>query len=106
MYHYALEDPILSGMSCVRIAGAFIRQLVEECEKLKSEKEELKDVAYRRECEVFTAKADAVRKIKSELYEEFLKVVRCQISSGPNMQSQEVFAILERITKKNLEDKL
>ena len=96
LYHYALEDPILSGMSCVRIAGAFIRQLVEECEKLKSEKEELKDVAYRRECEVFTAKADAVKQFAENLKAEFRKYERANWA---------VRAIIDEAVKRELEGK-
>ena len=97
LYHYALADPILSGMSCVRIAGAFIRQLVEETEKLKAEKEELKDVAYRRECEVFTAKADTVRKMQSMIKE------RC-INGG--IYPAFVASTIDQIAKEMLEGEL
>ena len=38
----------------------------------------------------------AISKLCSELYEEFLKVARCQKADEPNMRSQEVFAILKQ----------
>lgn len=47
--------------------------------------------------------ADTVKKMQSKLYEEFLKVARCQREGEPNMRSQEVFPILDQIAKEILE---
>ena len=47
-------------------------------------------------------KTNTVQRLKAELYKEFLKVARCQMANEPNMRSQEVFNILELITKKAL----
>ena len=49
-------------------------------------------------------KADTVRKMQTKLYEDFLKIAKCQTAGEPNMKSQEVFAILEQIAKEMPED--
>jgi hypothetical protein len=50
-------------------------------------------------------KADTVRKMKHELYEEFLKVANCQKAGEPNMRIQDVFYILDQKEKELLEEK-
>ena len=72
-------------------------RLTEENERLHASCTELTQNLH--EC-----KADTVRKMHSELYEEFLKVARCQKSGEPNMTSQEVLAILKRKSKEMEEE--
>lgn len=74
-------------------ALALIRKLTEENEILAS--------YHKTACDA--VKIDTVRKMKHELYEEFLKVANCQKAGEPNMRSQEVFAILEKKAKEMLE---
>lgn len=45
---------------------------------------------------------DTVRKMRTSLYEEFIKIARCQVADEPNMRSREVFLILDQITNEIL----
>jgi hypothetical protein len=49
-------------------------------------------------------RADTVNKMYSDLYEEFLKVARCQMTDEPNIRSQDVFDILKRKAKELSEE--
>lgn len=90
---------------------AKIKELTEENERLRAEVRKLNIVAENTDAALyafqhfFDIRADTVREMRSILYEEFLKVARCQKSGEPNMKSQEVFAILDRIAKEMLEGK-
>ena len=64
------------------------------------------ETLYKIKCkQLETVEAVTVRKMHSNLYEEFLKVARTQEADEPNMRSQEVIAILEQKTKEMLEGK-
>ena len=77
-------------------------KLVEENERLINDGFDITDYAVEK---IRKVKSDTVRKIRSKLYENFLKIAKCQTAGEPNMKSQEVFAILEQIAKEMLEEK-
>ena len=79
-----------------------VAELTEENERLKNLLDDRCDRCDR--C-IERDRADTVREMRSILYEEFLKVARCQKSGEPNMKSQEVFAILDQIAQEMLGDK-
>lgn len=93
----------------MRDALSLIKELTEENERLRAEVRKLNiiaddtDVALYAYQHLFDIRADTVREMRSILYEEFIKVARCQKSGEPNMKSQEVFAILDRIAQEMLE---
>ena len=92
-----LADNEICSNRMAQDALSLIKKLTEENERLHASCTELTQNLH--EC-----KADTVRKMHSELYEEFLKVARCQKSGEPNMTSQEVLAILKRKSKEMEEE--
>ena len=77
-------------------ANSEILRLIDREKELTVENERLHASCTEFTQNLHECKADTVRKMHSELYEEFLKVARCQKSGEPNMTSQEVLAILKR----------
>lgn len=76
---------------------------------LNDENERLRDVCkppIARNIDIIkaTTKSDTVRNMRKSLYEEFLKIARCQVADEPNMLSREVFAILDKTVNELLKE--
>lgn len=80
-----------------------ITNLIETIKSVCGVKEEYETFIGGLKPKIDGIRADTVREMHSILYEEFLKVARCQKSGEPNMKSQEVFAILDQTEKEMLE---
>ena len=118
------REQIIKGLECcVKVGGYRDAQYCNECplheercalelprnalaliNELTEENEELLDTIACLEIDLENARVNTVRKMQSELYEEFLKVAYCQKADEPNMKSQEVFAILDQIANELLEN--
>jgi hypothetical protein len=98
-----IEDPNF----IVKNALALIKELTEENEGLHASCTELtqecKKWQSRLEIECEHTEKITVRKMRKSLYDEFLKIARCQVADEPNMRSCEVFAILDKIANELLE---
>ena len=79
-----------------------ITKLTDENEKLKAMVDMWKSTAYCEKDRLNSIRADTVERMKRDLYVEFIYIAGCQKDNEPNMRSQEVCEVLDKVVKKHL----
>ena len=82
--------------------AAKVRKLTKENEKLEAMLSMWKSTAYCEKDRLNSIKADTVERMKRDLYVEFIYIAGCQKDNEPNMRSQEVCEVLDKVAKKHL----